>query len=167
MPINSSWYTSLHDHWATPQVLFDNLNREFHFTIDVCADPSNAKCPVYYTKEQDGLAQDWGGQVCWCNPPYGDAEYPCKPGCKKKRCIARGHHIDKYVPGIKDWVAKASQYTTVCLLPARTDTAYFHDYIYGYADVRFLRGRLKFCDEKGRAPFPSMVVVFNKLRDTL
>lgn len=123
------------DQWETPQWLFDELDREFGFTVDVCADAQNAKCPVFYDREQDGLAQTWEG-VCWCNPPYG-------------REIAR-------------WVEKAAgaSCTVVMLIPARTDTAWFHDHIYGKAEIRFIRGRLRFSGSAVNAPFPSMIVVF-------
>lgn len=133
-------FSSNTDQWATPQDFFDKLNAEFHFTLDPCASPENAKCQKYYTKEQDGLIQDWGGEIVFCNPPYGKA--------------------------IKDWVRKCHEESkkpgtkVVMLIPARTDTTYFHDYIYGQATLRFIRGRLKFGDAKQSAPFPSMIVVF-------
>lgn len=128
-------FSSATDMWETPQNFFDELNKEFRFTCDVCAIEENAKCAKFYTPEQDGLKQTWGG-VCWMNPPY-------------------GREIGK-------WVKKASESnaTVVCLLPARTDTRWFHDYIYGKAEIRFVRGRLKFGNSKNTAPFPSMVVVF-------
>jgi site-specific DNA-methyltransferase (adenine-specific) len=127
---------------ATPQDFFDKLNSEFHFTLDPCANKHNHKCDKYYTAEDDGLTKDWGGQIVFCNPPYGSA--------------------------IKDWVKKCSEEskkdntTVVMLIPARTDTKYFHDYIYQKenVEVRFLRGRLKFGNSENSAPFPSMVVVF-------
>ena len=129
--------------WATPQSFFNQLDSEFHFTLDPCANESNHKCARYFTEADDGLKQSWGGQTVFCNPPYGKA--------------------------IKDWVKKCSEEakqpntTVVLLIPARTDTAYFHDYIYQKPDVeiRFLRGRLKFGDGKNSAPFPSMVVIFH------
>lgn len=128
-------FSSKTDIWETPQDFFDKLNEEFRFQTDVCASPENAKCKRFYTPEQDGLAQEWSGS-CWCNPPY-------------------GRQIGK-------WVRKASESKaiTVMLIPARTDTAWFHDYIYGKAEVRFVRGRLRFSGAKANAPFPCMVVVF-------
>lgn len=128
-------FSSKTDIWETPQDFFDKLNEEFRFQTDVCALPENAKCKHFYTPEQDGLAQEWNGS-CWCNPPY-------------------GRQIGK-------WVRKASESkaTTVMLIPARTDTAWFHDYIYGKAEIRFVRGRLRFSGAKENAPFPCMVVVF-------
>lgn len=125
--------------WATPQDLFNELDAEFHFTLDPCATPENAKCAKFYTKEQDGLTKNWGGQTVFCNPPYG-------------REIAK-------------WVKKASEEEaiTVMLIPARTDTKWFHDYIYGKQEVRFLRGRLKFGGATTAAPYPSMIVVFRNV----
>ena len=134
-------FSSATDMWATPQSFFDELNNEFHFTLDPCATKANAKCNKFYTIDEDGLQQDWKGEVVFCNPPYGKM--------------------------ISSWVRKCSQESkkpntmVVALLPARTDTRYFHDYIYGKAkEIRFIKGRLKFGDSKNSAPFPSMVVVF-------
>jgi len=123
--------------WETPQDLFDRLDEEFHFNLDVCALPENTKCANYYTPEQDGLLQPWRG-ICWCNPPY-------------------GRQIGK-------WVEKAakSDATVVMLLPARTDTRWFHQYIYGKTEIRFIPGRLKFSGAKYNAPFPNMVVIFRR-----
>jgi phage N-6-adenine-methyltransferase len=125
--------------WATPPDLFAGLDAEFGFTLDVCALPTNTKCARYFTPEVDGLAQDWRGEVCWMNPPYGGA--------------------------IGGWLAKARQEaergaTVVCLVPARTDTAWFHDNVLGKAEIRFLRGRIKFVGAEYNAPFPSMLVVY-------
>ena len=128
-------YSSKTDLWATPQNFFDALNKEFCFETDVCALPENAKCERYFTPEQDGLKQEWSG-VCWCNPPY-------------------GRQIGKWV----EKVAKSNA-TVVMLVPARTDTKWFHDWILPSAEIRFVKGRLKFGEDKDNAPFPSMVVVF-------
>ena len=130
-------FSSKTDLWETPKDLFDKLNNEFHFTLDVCATPENAKCDSFYTKEQDGLSQPWKG-VVWCNPPY-------------------GKQIGSWVR--RGFFASLSGNTVVMLLPARTDTRWFHEYIYGKAEIRFIRGRLKFGGSKNAAPFPSMVVV--------
>ena len=141
--LNKGMFTSNTDMWETPQELFDELDREFHFTLDVCAVPENAKCERYFTPTQTGLKQDWtrGGGTVYMNPPYGRE--------------------------IGLWVRKAAEcgVTAVCLLPARTDTAWFHDYIYGKAEIRFIRGRLKFGNSKNSAPFPSMIVIFRKEKD--
>ena len=125
--------------WETPQDLFDKLNAEFHFDLDVCALPENAKCEKYYTPEDDGLLQPWNG-TCWCNPPY-------------------GRTIGKWVQ--KAYETFAGGGTVVMLLPARTDTKWFHEYIYNKAEIRFIKGRLKFGNSKNAAPFPSMIVVFD------
>lgn len=127
------------DKWATPQDLFDKLDEEFGFELDVCADETNAKCERYFSEADDGLAQDWTG-TCWMNPPYGEV--------------------------IGDWVAKAKAAaeqgaTVVCLVPARVDTAWWWDNC-RYGEVRFLRGRLKFGGAETSAPFPSAVVIFGR-----
>jgi phage N-6-adenine-methyltransferase len=124
--------------WETPQDFFDRYNAQYGFTLDVCATPENAKCERFFTEEQDGLAQEWTG-ICWMNPPY-------------------GRKIEK-------WVKKAYEShrdngaTVVCLVPARTDSKWWHDYAMK-GRVEFIRGRLKFSDYKWNAPFPSAVVVF-------
>lgn len=140
--INTSvMFSSNIDTWETPYDFFVELDNEFNFDIDVCATAENTKCPVFYTKEQDGLSQVWHG-TCWCNPPY-------------------GREVSK-------WVEKAylssihGDATVVMLLPARTDTRWFHKYIYNKSEIRFIKGRLKFGGSKNSAPFPSMVVIFNK-----
>jgi len=137
--INKGLFTSNTPEWETPQALFDKLNKEFHFELDVCANEENHKCDSYFTKKEDGLRRDWSnwGGYKWMNPPYG------REICK--------------------WVEKADKEgQTVCLLPARTDTKWFHEHIYCYKDVeiRFIKGRLKFGDSKNSAPFPSMIVIF-------
>lgn len=104
----AAMFSSATDMWATPQDLFDRLDAEFHFTTDVCALPENAKCANYFTPEVDGLAQDWTG-TCWMNPPY-------------------GREIGRWVRKAHD-AAASGKATVVCLLPARTDTAWFHDYV--------------------------------------
>lgn len=167
MPINDGMFTSNTDMWATPQDAFDKLNEEFRFTLDVCAVQENTKCERFFTPEIDGLAQVWSG-VCWMNPPYGDPEQPCKRNCTKQKCKKRGFCVNEYQPGIKDWVRKAYESslqgaTVVCLLPARTDTRWFHDYCMKAADIRFIKGRLQFINtekKKDNAPFPNMIVVF-------
>ena len=142
MAISEALYSSQTDMWETPQDLFDDLDREFHFDLDVCAIPENAKCKKFYTPEQDGLSQPWDG-ICWCNPPY-------------------GRDIGKWVR--RALFASVGGATVVMLLPARTDTKWFHDYIYNRAEIRFVKGRLKFGNSKDNAPFPSMIVVFRGLK---
>ncbi len=130
-------FSSKTDDWATPQSVFDKLNDEFHFTLDPCADAENAKCTKFFTKEDDGLQQSWHFERVFCNPPYGRV--------------------------IGDWVRKMAEggaRPCVGLLPARTDTRWFHDYIYGKAKIRFIRGRIKFGGHRNSAPFPSMIVIW-------
>ena len=130
--------------WGTPQDFFDKLNREFCFNLDPCATTETAKCKRYYTKNDDGLSKNWIGKTVFCNPPYGKE--------------------------IKNWVKKCweegqkENTIVVMLIPARTDTIYFHQYIYPFAEIRFIKGRLKFVGKQkgsGSAPFPSMIVVFD------
>ena len=127
------------DEWATPQSFFDGIDKEFHFTLDPCSTDENHKCEKYYTMADNGLEKSWGGYRVFCNPPYSE--------------------IDK-------WVAKAFYETrndntlVALLIPSRTDTRYFHNYIYNRAEIRFVKGRLKFGDGKNSAPFPSMLVIF-------
>lgn len=135
-------FSSKSEMWETPQQFFDMLDYEFCFELDACAVKENAKCKKFYSPEQNGLEQPWTGYV-WCNPPY-------------------GRNIGKWVE--KAWKSAREGATIVMLLPARTDTAWFHNYIYGQAEIRFIRGRLKFGGSKNSAPFPSMVVVFGKNR---
>lgn len=129
-------YSSERDDWSTPQDLFEALDAEFHFDVDVCATPASAKCATYFTKETDGLAHDWRGS-CWMNPPYGD-------------------EIAKWIQ--KAWESSKNA-TVVCLVPARVDTGWWWDYC-RRGDVRFLKGRLRFGGGETGAPFPSAVVVF-------
>lgn len=160
-------FSSKTDEWETPQWLFDKLQEQYgEFTLDVCATRDNKKCRDFYSRELDGLKHSWQGEICWMNPPYGDPEYPCKPNCKKKCCKERGYHNQEYKPGIIDWVKKADEEAqkgecvVFALLPARTDTKWFHDHIYKKYAFSFIKGRLKFGGCKNSAPFPSMVVIF-------
>lgn len=136
--MNKGMYSSKSGEGGTPQELFNRLNKEFNFDLDPCSTHKNAKCIKHYTKQENGLILPWYGAV-FMNPPYGRV--------------------------IKNWVAKAyiesqsNAITVVCLLPARTDTRWFHEYIYRKFEIRFLKGRLKFSGYKGNAPFPSMIVV--------
>ena len=132
-------FSSVTDLWATPQAYFDAVSAQHGpFTLDVCATPENAKCTRYFTKETDGLAQQWDG-VVWMNPPYGRE--------------------------IIDWMRKAYLSAccgakVVCLVPARTDTEWWHEFAMK-GEITFIRGRLKFGDAKSSAPFPSALVVFD------
>ena len=138
-------YSHKSDEWSTPQDLFDRLNAEFNFTLDVSASENNHKCERYYTVADNGLEKSWSGERVFCNPPYS---------------------------AISEWVAKSWRESfnpntlVVMLIPARTDTRYFHDYILNRSEIRFIRSRLKFVwgggtlQETSSAPFPSMLVIF-------
>lgn len=119
--------------------LFRQLDAEFHFNLDPCSTHENAKCADHFTKAEDGLLQDWGGKRVFCNPPY-------------------GRELPKWIRKAHDEAQKGA--LVVMLVPARTDTRAFHDYIYHQAEIRFIRGRIKFGDAKASAPFPSMLVIF-------
>ncbi len=139
LPKTNIHFSSASDDWATPKAFFDKLNKTFNFDLDPCASHQNAKCPKYFTQEDNGLLQNWEGKV-FMNPPYG-------------RSIGK-------------WVKKAYEHNglVVCLLPARTDTKYWHDYVMKADCIHYVKGRLKFNDGKDPAPFPSAVVIFNLFR---
>ena len=140
MTISPSLYSCRTDDWPTPQAFFDQLNREFKFTLDPCASAENAKCRWFYTREDDGLKQNWRSHRVFCNPPYGKT--------------------------MRDWARKCFEASeggalVALLAHARTDTRWFHDWVYGKADeIRFVRGRLKFGDGSQSAPFPSLIAIF-------
>lgn len=139
--VNRGLYSSVTDEWETPQDLFNELNQEFHFTLDPCASTDNHKCEKWYSRSDDGLSKSWSGETVFVNPPYGSE--------------------------IQKWVAKCAAenkggVVCVMLLPARTDTRWFHEYIYHKAEVRFIKGRIRFGNSKWNAPFPSMIVVFRR-----
>ena len=131
------------DDWETPEDFFRPLDREFGFTLDACANPQNAKCKRYYTEDDDGLKQDWAGETVWCNPPYSKG----KQDLWVKKCWEEGQKPNT---------------TVVMLIPARTDTDRFQRYVLGKAEVRCVKGRIKFVGAKHGAPFPSAVVIFKK-----
>ena len=130
--------------WRTPQDFFDKLNKEFNFTLDPCADDKNHKCLDYFTEEENGLIHSQQGSTAFVNPPYGR-----EIGKWVKKC-----YEESLKPNTK----------VVMLIPSRTDTTYFHDYILGKAEIRFLRGRIKFWDDNNKpqdpAPFPSILVIY-------
>ena len=132
-------FSSKSDEWSTPQEFYEKLDNTHHFTLDPCASDENHKCDKYYTMETDGLAQNWAGETVFVNPPYSDIKAWCAKahaeGCKK---------------GTK----------VVLLIPSRTDTKYFHEHCMEASEILFVKGRLKFGDQKNCAPFPSMVVIF-------
>jgi phage N-6-adenine-methyltransferase len=125
--------------WATPQPFFDRLHAEFGFTLDVAAQPQNAKCARFFTPMQDGLRQDWSHEICWMNAPYG------KP---------LGQWIQKA------WESAQAGATVVCLLPVRSDTQWWQRYCVPPAEIRYVPGRLTFGGAANPAPFPSAVVIF-------
>lgn len=138
--INNAMFSSNRDDWETPLELFSQLDAIYHFDLDVCALPHNAKCDKYYTPDDDGLSKPWEG-TCWMNPPYG-------------RQIGR-------------WMEKAYKSslvgaTVVCLVPSRTDTAWWHDYAMRASKITYIRGRIKFVGAKHGAPFPCAIVVFGQ-----
>lgn len=137
--MNKILFSSNSEEWGTPQALFDELNQKYKFTLDPCATSENAKCKKFFTKENDGLKQSWKNERVFCNPPYGKA--------------------------IKFWIKKADfeikngAKLIVLLIPARTDTKFFHEFIYKKHEIIFLKGRLHFNESKNSAPFPSMIVI--------
>ena len=147
--LNKALFTSNTNEWGTPIDLFNELNNEFNFTLDPCSTHENAKCEKHYTLKENGLNQDWKNETVFCNPPYGSE--------------------------IKHWIKKChdehikNNITIVLLIPARTDTQYFHNYIYKKCELRFIKGRVKFIDENGNsknsAPFPSMIAIYHKRND--
>ena len=131
-------YSQKSDIWRTPPDLYARLNEEFGpFNLDVAASDDNALCERYFTEEQDALIQDWGAGVCFCNPPYSKL-YPF---------VAKAY--EESLKGA----------TVVMLIPSRTDTRAFHQFIFGKAEIRFLKGRLRFSNAPHPAPFPSCVVI--------
>lgn len=139
MKITDGIFSRKSDEWETPQDLFDRLNEEFDFTLDACADESNAKCMLYFDKAQDGLKRDWGGYRVWCNPPYSNVKEWIR------KCYYEGHKPNT---------------TVVALVFSRTDTRWWQNYVQHRAEVRFIKGRLRFNDSKSNAPFPSAIVIW-------
>jgi phage N-6-adenine-methyltransferase len=139
--MNRVLFTSTSEEWPTPRSFFAKLNRRYRFTLDPCATSENATCSTFFTKEDNGLAQDWGTHRVFCNPPYGRA--------------------------IGAWVRKCFEASqrgalVVLLVPARTDTRWFHDFVQGKAEIRFIEGRLTFGTATCAAPFPSMIAVYGE-----
>lgn len=140
MALQKAMVSSKSNEWTTPQDFFDELDKEFGFTLDPCATNENKKCEKFYTIEDDGLSKDWTKDVVFMNPPYG------------------GH--------TREWIEKAYESslggaTVVCLIVSATDRSYWHETIFPYASqIRFIRGRLKFGGQKTSAPFSSAVVIF-------
>lgn len=132
-PPGGATLTDIHE---TPQDLFNLLNEEFGFTLDACALPSNSKCSRFFTPDNNGLVQDWSNEIVWLNPPYSN---------------------------VTEWIRKAHISSilgavVVCLVFARTDTKWFHDYVNGH-EIRFIDHRLTFGSSRYPSPFPSIVVI--------
>ncbi len=139
MTMNEVHFSSKTVEWHTPPEFFKNLDEEFKFNLDPSATIENTKCEKFFTKQDDGLKQSWEGYRVFCNPPYGY--------------------------GIGEWIKKMHEGgAEICvgLLPARTDTRWFHDHVLGKSEIRFIKGRLKFSGHKWNAPFPNMVVIWRK-----
>lgn len=140
MGINAGLMSSDSGEWETPPDFFDRLDAEYRFTLDAAASTTNAKCETYFTKERDALTLAWPGRV-WCNPPY-------------------GREIPKWVEkGYRESCERHNQ-VVVMLLPARTDTRWWHDWVMKAATIYLVRGRLRFVGAPSSAPFPSAVAVF-------
>lgn len=127
------------DEWATPDKTYQDLDREFHFDLDPCASHDNHKCDLYYTAEDDGLSKNWGGYRVFCNPPYSNIK------AWIRKCFQEGHKPNTVV---------------VALVPSRTDTQWWQNYVQHRAEVRFVCGRLRFGGSKSNAPFPSAIVIY-------
>ena len=137
--VNQTWFTRSKVDYETPDNIFMPLDAEFHFTLDVCATDTNAKCAQFFTPQDNGLARSWHG-VCWMNPPFGRE--------------------------MKKWIKKAFMEwqrgcTVVCLLPSRTNTAWWHDWV-AQGEVRFIRGEVTFKGQKNGLWMPMAIVVFRK-----
>ena len=137
--MNPVHYSSERMDWETPSDLYDALDAEFHFTLDVCARADNTKCAQFFTPEVDGLAQEWRG-VCWMNPPY-------------------GREIGKWIAKARESSRKWAS-TVVCLVPARVDTRWWHEDVMKASEIRLVRGRVVFVGATASAPFPVAIVVF-------
>ncbi len=137
--LTTGLFTSRTEEWETPKYVFSALTNEFQFQVDVCATSENTKCKVYFDKSVDGLKREWSPFRCWMNPPYGK--------------------------NISKWMKKAFEESqrgalVVCLIPSRTDTKWWHDWVMRASEIRFISGRISFGDGKQSAPFPSCVVIY-------
>jgi len=140
-------FSSKNDEWETPRAFYNKLNNKYNFTLDPCATHKNHKCEKYYTIEEDGLSQNWTAETVFINPPYGDVSAWIKKACE-------------------EYTKKGA--TVVMLIPSRTDTKYWHNYIMKYAStIYFVKGRLKFGNAPHFAPFPSVVIEFGDPRPSM
>jgi len=133
-------FSSKTNEWSTPQDFYERLNNRFNFDLDPCCTSETAKCENYFTKDDDGLIQDWSGHRTFMNPPY-------------------GREIGKWIKKAYEEGLKPNT-QVVCLIPSRTDTKYWHNYCMKASEIYFIKGRLKFGNSKNAAPFPSAVVIF-------
>ena len=134
-------FSSKTNEWNTPDDLYNKLDNEFNFTLDPCTNGENNKCDKFYTEKENGLIQDWSKDIVFMNPPY-------------------GREISQWIEKAYNESLKGSK--VVCLIPSRTDTKYWHDFIFNKAsEIRFIKGRLKFGNSKNSAPFPSAIVVYD------
>jgi site-specific DNA-methyltransferase (adenine-specific) len=137
--LTSGLFTSRTEEWETPYHVFSAINAEYQFQVDVCATSENTKCKVYFDKTDDGLQKEWSPYRCWMNPPYGK--------------------------NISKWMKKAFEESqrgslVVCLVPSRTDTKWWHDWVMRASEIRFISGRISFGNQKQSAPFPSCIIIY-------
>lgn len=175
--VDEALFSSAETEWGTPLEYFRAWDDEFWFELDAAASHENHKANLYYTKADNGLALPWSGYRTFVNPPYGRGWKACTPTCTRRTCEKRGYHIYEDIPGVEDWVRKAhAEFLlggfVVMLLPARTDTRWWREYVWDNInhrprpgiEVRFLPGRLRFELPDGKresAPFPSVLVIFD------
>jgi site-specific DNA-methyltransferase (adenine-specific) len=126
--------------WETPKDFFKPINDEFEFTLDVCATKDNTKASKFFSKEDNGLSKSWSGNICWMNPPYGK----------------------DLVLWLKKAKAESENCTVVSLIPARTNTKWWHEIVLKASEIRFVLGRPKFNNAKHGLPFPLALVIFKK-----
>jgi len=149
--VNEGLMSSEKNYWETPQDFFEDLNKNYDFSFDLAASKDNAKCDNFFCEEDDSLTKDWHelkGNL-FLNPPY-------------------GRELKKWVKKAYEESLKKTDGCIVLLIPARTDTSYWHDFIFGKAQIKFLRGRLKFelnGEAKDSAPFPSAIVIYGKNKE--
>lgn len=137
--INNALFSSNKDDWETPQDLFDYFNNIFNFDLDVCANKSNKKLNNYFSEKDNALICNWSRKN-WCNPPYSKG--------KQWKFVRKA-----YEESLRGKL-------TVCLIPARTDTKAWHEYVIKADHIQYIKGRLKFVGAKSSAPFPSVIVIF-------
>ena len=138
--VKQSWFKSKSHEYETPDSIFEPLNYEFQFTLDVAANSLNTKCVRFFSVDCDGLSQGWGNNICWMNPPFGRQ--------------------------MKKWVEKAYKSylngaTVVCLLPVRSNTVWWHQYCMRSTEIRLIKGEVKFKGNENGLWLPLCIIVFN------